>query len=332
MTDLTAVAKAFERFAVDCHDSSPIYERLSLSIVGDQELLALAAYADAGRKQPIPNLLFAAVRFLEGDVGSIEAFRAFCLSHAAEIQAILQTRRVQTNEVGRCAYLLPAFVVASVSCAGRPLAVIEVGTSAGLLLNWDLYGYRYSGVEAVGNSNSPVQLSCELRGAALPPLPNTMPGISSKLGIDLHIINLTDENERRWLQSLVWPEHQDRANLLAAAIGVQRQHAVRLMNGDGLELLPQVLAGISQSSIACVFHTAVLNQFPRENRAVFSNLLAEYGEANDLAWISAEMAPGAPSIVQVEVTTWLNANRHHQILARAHPHGRWLEWTASANY
>src|SRR6185369_17107121 len=98
--------------------------------------------------------------------------------------------------------------------------------------------------------------------AALPPLPNTMPGISSKLGIDLHIINLTDENERRWLQSLVWPEHQDRANLLAAAIGVQRQHAVRLMNGDGLELLPQVLAGISQSSIACVFHTAVLNQFP----------------------------------------------------------------------
>jgi hypothetical protein len=124
----------------------------------------------------------------------------------------------------------------------------------------------------------------------------------------------------------VWPEHLDRANLLAAAIGVQRQCPVPLMNGDGLELLPQVLAGVSQGSVACVFHTAVLNQFPRENRATFSNLLADYGKANDFVWISAEMAAGAPSIVQVEITTWLNGNRQHQVLARAHPHGRWLEW------
>jgi hypothetical protein len=327
VTDLTAVAKAFERFAVDCHDSSPSYERLSLSIIGDQELLALAAYADAGRKQPIPNLLFAAVRFLEGDMGSIETFRAFCLTHAAEIQAILQTRRVQTNEVGRCAYLLPAFAIAAAAFQGRPLAVIEVGTSAGLLLNWDLYGYRYSGVETtIGDSNSQVQVPCELRGTALPPLPNTMPEISSKLGIDLRFIDLSNENEKRWLQSLVWPEHQDRANLLATAIEVQRQHPVRLINGDGLTLLPDVLAGVSRDSVACVFHTAVLNQFPREDRVTFSNLLSDHGNKRDLVWISGEMAPGAPSIVQVEITTWLNTNRHHQVLARAHPHGRWLEW------
>jgi hypothetical protein len=324
VADLTAVARAFEQFAVDCRDSSPIYERLSLGVMRDQQLLELAAHA--GRKQPVPNLLFAAVRFLHGDVGSIDTFRSFCLVHAAEIQRILETRRVQTNEVGRCAYLFPAFVTASAALSDRPLALIEVGTSAGLLLNWDLYGYRYSGLEAVGNLNSPVQVSCELRGAALLPFANKIPRVSSKLGIDLHVINLVDENETRWLRSLVWPEHLDRANLLAAAIGVQRQCPVPLMNGDGLELLPQVLAGVSQGSVACVFHTAVLNQFPRENRATFSNLLADYGKANDFVWISAEMAAGAPSIVQVEITTWLNGNRQHQVLARAHPHGRWLEW------
>jgi hypothetical protein len=331
VADLSSVAKAFEQFAVDCRDSSPIYERLSLAIIGDEQLLALAARV--GRKQPIPNLLFAAVRFLQGDVSSFDAFRAFCLKHAPEIRNILETRNVQTNEVGRCAYLVPAFVIASAAFQGRPLAVTEVGTSAGLLLNWDLYGYRYSGVETtIGDSNSPVQVQCELRGNALPPLPNTMPALSSKLGIDLHFIDLSKENERRWLQSLVWPEHQDRANLLAAAIEVQRQHPVRSLNGDGLTLLPDVLAGISRDSIACVFHTAVLNQFPREDRVTFSNLLADCGGKRDLVWISGEMARGAPSIVQLEITTWLNANRHHQVLARAHPHGRWLDWVASANY
>ena len=123
MADLKAVAKAFEQFAVDCRDSSPIYERLSLEIVHDEKLLALASHA-SGRKQPIPNLLFAAARFLLfrksdpmdlPELQSLDAFRDFCLSHLSEIHTILTSRRVQTNEVGRCCYLFPAFVFAAIA-------------------------------------------------------------------------------------------------------------------------------------------------------------------------------------------------------------------------
>ncbi len=42
----------------------------------------------------------------------------------------------------RCACLLPAFsAIAQVT--GRPLALIEIGPSAGLNLNWDRFRYRY---------------------------------------------------------------------------------------------------------------------------------------------------------------------------------------------
>jgi hypothetical protein len=333
MRDPAAVAKAFEQFALECHDSSPVYERLSLELTHDEELLALAGQA-AGRKQPIPNLLFAAVRFLlfRGDgkpdfseLQSLANFRQFCLTHSTEIQTILTTRRVQTNEVGRCSYLFPAFVFAASALKERPLALIEIGTSAGLLLNWDRYAYRYGDGELLGPPNSPLKLACAIRGPVSPTLPQTMPAVSSKVGIDLHVIDVRDENDSRWLRALVWPEHVDRDRMLAAAIELQREYPVRLLQGDGLLLIKQALADIHLNGVPCVFHTAVLNQFSREQRTRLEEALSDYGETSDLVWISAELG-NQPTTAQVEITIWLNGTRQHRVLAYAHPHGRWLEW------
>src|SRR5260370_513565 len=43
-----------------------------------------------------------------------------------QLPALVSTRRVQTNEVRRCCYLLPAVMLAA-QLAGRPLALIEPG-------------------------------------------------------------------------------------------------------------------------------------------------------------------------------------------------------------
>lgn len=40
-------------------------------------------------------------------------------------------------------YLLPAFALVAALANKRPLTLIEIGTSAGLNLMWDHYGYRY---------------------------------------------------------------------------------------------------------------------------------------------------------------------------------------------
>jgi hypothetical protein len=65
MSDLSleALAQTFQRFArEEVRDASPLYEKLSLSIAEDPEILALAAHARNGER--IPNLFFAAVQFL----------------------------------------------------------------------------------------------------------------------------------------------------------------------------------------------------------------------------------------------------------------------------
>ncbi|NWF67819.1 MAG: DUF2332 domain-containing protein [Chloroflexi bacterium] len=166
------LAAAFQQFAAfQSKGHSPLYERLCRGIAQDEALLRLAAHSP--RAQPLPNVLLGAVHYLllKGTPHALAAyyadlspdplppdtpfplFRAFCQEHQAEIKALLAARRVQTNEVGRCALLLPVFGV----IAQRPLALVEVGTSAGLNLLWDRYRYQYSDGQRCGSAQALVR-------------------------------------------------------------------------------------------------------------------------------------------------------------------------------
>lgn len=81
-------------------------------------------------------------------------FRSFCLEHIEEIRRLISARSVQTNEVGRSALLLPAFVLVSRQAQRRPLHLVEIGASAGLNLLWDRYGYDYGDGQRYGDGNS----------------------------------------------------------------------------------------------------------------------------------------------------------------------------------
>ncbi len=95
----------------------------------------LATLPDEKRQ---PNLLFAALRHVCGTPRDWPTFRALLREHASAVRATMLTRRTQTNEAGRCATLLP--VLARLP---QPLALLEVGASAGLCLLPDRYGYDY---------------------------------------------------------------------------------------------------------------------------------------------------------------------------------------------
>src|SRR5207247_9050506 len=69
-------------------------------------------------------------------------FRSFCLEYDEEIRSLISARMVQTNEVSRCACLVPAFVLVSRRAKGRPLQLVEIGVNAGLNLYRDNYSYR----------------------------------------------------------------------------------------------------------------------------------------------------------------------------------------------
>src|SRR3989442_15035687 len=171
---LDKMAERFRYFAGKIYaDQSPLYTNLALRVAEDPELLRLAASAQ--EKAALPNLFFAAVHLLllKGEHHQLAAFypslnnssqhydyvypyfRSFVLERKNEIVEIITTHSVQTNEVGRCAALIPAFELVARQVENRPLALIEIGSTAGLTLLWDRYHYRYDENLRCGPPNSP---------------------------------------------------------------------------------------------------------------------------------------------------------------------------------
>src|SRR4051812_30563378 len=133
------IAEAYRRFAAEeAHGRSPLYEELSRSVAADPELISFLAGLPREKQQP--NLLLGAVRLLFGTATDAAHFRRLILDNANALRAVMLARSTQTNEPGRCATLLP--ILAKFP---QPLALIEVGASAGLCLLPDLYAYDYSG-------------------------------------------------------------------------------------------------------------------------------------------------------------------------------------------
>src|SRR3954452_5878169 len=122
----TAIAETYRRFARDeAHGRSPLYEALTESVADDPDMLAHIADLPPAKQQP--NLLLAAARHVNGVPGSFAEFRSSTLANWDEIRAVIMVRSTQNNEAGRCAALLPVLALLP-----QPLALLEVGTSAGL--------------------------------------------------------------------------------------------------------------------------------------------------------------------------------------------------------
>ncbi len=344
MEDLRGMAEIFRRFGdLECPGMSTLYERLSLAISGDPEILAIAVQRRAG--QPAPNLFFAAVHalLLEGSPHPLArfytslspatqttedpypVFRTFCLERRAQIVEIISTRAVQTNVIRRSALLLPAFARAMGNGGNRPTALIEIGASAGLNLFWDRYGFDYGGRLRWGDPASPVQLATTCQGPYLPPVPESAVNISQRVGLDLEPVYLDREDGGAWLRALIWPERRDEADLLSRAMDLARSGPPQLFAGDALDLLPGVLDAVPTESRPCIFHSHTLNQFPIEARERFAGLIDRYGGQRDLDLISLEGRRGQENS-ELDLATYRNGARKWEHLATCDSHGYRIKW------
>ena len=251
------------------------------------------------------------------------SFRAFCLDRRPAIEHLLRTRRVQTNEVGRCAYLYPAFALVA-EWSRRPLVVIELGASAGLNLLWDQYRYEYDGDTVCGQPDAPVVIRSVFRGGGRPSLPERAPHVMDRVGVDLEPIDVCDLDQTSWLRALVWPEHRARATLLASALTFTQKTPPRMARGDALTCLPGLLRHAPRDAAVCVTHTHTLNQMTEPDRAALSALLREASRDLLIYRVSAEWL--TTTYPTVELTSWAGAGVNIQRLAFCDPHGGWIEW------
>ena len=112
----------------------------------------------------------------------------------------MRSRRTQTNEVGRCAVLLPAL-------PPGPLALIEVGASAGLCLLLDQFYYEL-GPTPLGGSRHP--FTCGARSRVRSQSPRRFRRSSGGGDWIIHPVDVHDEDAVRWLMACVWPDHHER--------------------------------------------------------------------------------------------------------------------------
>jgi len=321
---------------------SPLYEQLSYGVAEDPEILDLAALSPPG--QPPPNLLFASVHYLllistnhplkdyYADLSpsarpattAYGTFRDFCLEHREEVGRLISTRLVQTNVVRRSVCLLPAFAAVSTLGGDRPLAQIEIGASAGLNLLWEHYQYGYGSRVAWGSTASPVRLSTDLRGeVVLPTIPTTLRAAWA-VGVDLNPVKIEDDDAVMWLRALVWPENVEQQDQLLAAIQIAGEHPPRLLQGDGSDLLPELLEDAPPLATLCVFATHTLHQFPADSLRTLLQTMQRYSVSRPVHFVSMEQAGGPHS--QLTLTLYEGGISKVVRLANCHPHGRWLEW------
>ena len=239
---------------------SPSYEALALAVVEDEAVVALLAELPRGKQQP--NLLFGVARHLGGPVTSPAAFCAWVGQRWADVRPELLARTTQTNEAGRCATLLPVL-------AGMPgpLALLEVGASAGLCLYPDRYRYDY-GQGVVGRGDGPV-LACDWRRPGPPP--TSIPDVVWRAGLDLRPLDVTDEDDLHWLECLIWPEQDARRERLRQAAEVVRAEPPLLATGDLVVDLPSLAGQAPSDATLVVFHTAVLGYVDPQGRHRFAD-------------------------------------------------------------
>jgi hypothetical protein len=309
-------ARNYRDFAMEARGRSRRYEELAVAVAGDRAILAFLDGLPAAKRQP--NLLFAAAYYLLGEPASLASLRALVSDRRAELAATMLARRTQTNEPARCATLLPAL-----ARLPQPLALIEVGASAGLTLLVDKYSYDYEGHVVPGTDPRAPVLACQPRGPV--PLPARVPDVAWRAGLDLNPLDIRDDDDVRWLECLVWPGETGRRERLAAAIETARRDRdpPRVHRGDLLTDLAGLARQAPRGATLVIYHSAVLTYVQPAQRARFADLVRELGAV----WISNEgpevvrgvpaPPPGTRSFVLIQ---------DGQTIGLAEGHGSWVQW------
>jgi hypothetical protein len=336
-----------------CRGYSPLYDRVCRAVAASDAVLDLVRDAPPYSHQP--NVLLGAVHYLllggaehplagayagESDDDPGPLFVDFALGRRAEVLELMASRHTNTNEVGRSALLGPALTTAAARL-GEPLALVDVGCSAGLNLLCDRYRLDYGAAGSTGPADAPVRIQCEVVGGA-PPIASSLPAIETRIGIDRKPVDAGDPDQARWQLACVWPD-TGRLPRTRLALDEVRKSPPTIVAGDAVEAVTDVVLGVPKTAVPVVMTTWALAYLSPEDRAAFRDKLAAAASTRPIAWLTGE-GPGvvdafagidAPSdeqgvhasVLGLEIFNGTGAAAP-ELLAFVHPHGNWIDWRA----
>ncbi len=366
VSDRAAIEELSELFVFladhDFAGYSAIYEQLARAIATNTQLLefVMTSASPNTRRGRIPVLFFAAThdrilanpeseiaRVYRGETDSdpVQPFLELVELEREFIAHNMRTRSVQTNEVGRSAGI--ALGLSALTSNDRDIALVEIGPSAGLNLFVDRWHTDYllseTVVRKLGPADSPIQLTCELRGDLIPP-EGRIGRIVQRTGVDPAPIDASNVTESRWLQACVWPGIPERPERLGAALAVVAKTPPHLVQGDAVVDLIPLVETISPERMPVIVSTWALAYVSAGGRETIQASLDALGTKRDLAlltleeprftpWIETpdELATayygagdGTPTVLGLR--QWVNGKCSSRVLALCHPHVRWMRW------
>lgn len=317
--DVIAQYTAFATQAAD----SPCFAAWAASVAADPELVAWLSGLPSLKQQP--NLVFAAARWHGVPApGPYAGLRAALLGDDGRIRATILERSTQTNEAGRLATLVPVFARIE-----GPVALLEVGASAGLCLYPDRYSYAWRTEDGTHTLGSGPVLECDVEGNFT--APTSSPQVEWRGGIDLNPLDVTDEDQMAWLTTLVWPEQDERRTRLRAAIEVARTDPPRITPGNLLTELPMRVEEAAAYGTVVVFHSAVIAYLEGPDRRVFHRLMTDLVADGRCRWVSNEGRGVLPEVTATGPEVSDDAlpfvlGLDGRALAWTHGHGRSMTW------
>ena len=191
------LAQVYRHFGeVDAAGTSPLYTRVAVALSESAEALRAIEAAPARKRHPTVILaalhdlalagrapaLAAAYAAADGDAAAGAAIDTL-LRMTDAVVALAVRRRTRTFEDGRGAVLYPAIAEAARRVGAHAVGLIDVGLSAGLDLQVDRVGIRYSNGQSLGDPSSAVQLSSSVVGDR--PIPTrALPEVVARIGVE----------------------------------------------------------------------------------------------------------------------------------------------------
>lgn len=235
----------------------------------------------------------------------------------------------QTNEVARSGTIVGACL--EITAATRlPLAIYEIGSSAGLNLDFD--GYRYElGVGSWGANDSDVRIRCNWSGKA-PPLDAPLV-VADRAGCDRNPLDPGTPSDCERLFSYIWADQAERLGRTEAALNAARRQPWRVDRADAAEWVQPVLTrDPAQGRARVLMHTIVWQYLPLDTQDRIEAAVLAAGERAEtrtpLAWLRVE-SDGAPDSAGLYLTLWPPGE--DVSLGRADFHGRWTHWEKSTS-
>ena len=261
----------YRRAAVELAATSELQVEWAQGIAADTTVIDLIDRLPREHRQP--SLLFSVARWLGAPAAGWPRLREFLVEEWPRVEAAARERRTQTNEVGRCAPLL-----AALDRIPGPLALLEVGASAGLCLGVDRYSYRFDDGAVIGDG-SPL-LECRTSGTGT--APTGFPDIVWRRGIDLAPLSIDPDadatsSDLAWLEALLPPDRPERVARLRAACATLAADPPVIVEGDAVEALPAAAAAAPSGATLVIVALGTLVYLPTADRDEVVRLASALG-------------------------------------------------------